>query len=285
MTDIYSIQLYEHFPTFSNTNCIIFIQAINPRTVYNFTNFNGKIVSTTPSINPTHLKVNWEKKIDGLIFMLDFLVELFPNSKICCLHFGEESEKDRKTVVQWIEKKQLSVELCRIEDEISSDDVSYILENVNITSGLEINTELPDDFNCTLPRKLEHFECENSKWITKDQLLNMNYEYFYIIRTRFRNEDVSAFIIKWLDGALPELRFCILHVSFFNLDKTLNGVKYQKTVSSLQCTVKPSKYSEDQHEMNGVYDYESDDGKVLTIGMSSHYLLGNLIQLHVWSKF
>ncbi|CAL2041324.1 unnamed protein product [Caenorhabditis brenneri] len=285
MTDIYSIQIYESFPAFSMNSVMIFIEQINAKAVYNSTTFNGKLVPTTLTVCPTHLKTHWRNIIEGLIFMLDYLMELFPNSEICCLHIGEESGNNKRTVIEWMKNKGLSdVEFCQILDEINAEDSSYILENVNITSGMEVNTELPDNFECTLPRNLEHFECEYSKWIKREQLLNMNFKYFYIIRTQFRNEDVSEFIGKWLIGGLSELRFCILHAPFYDLDEIVSGIKYKKTVSTLQCTVKPSKYSKDEHEMNGVYDYLRKDGKIITIGTSSHYLLGKLIQLYVWSK-
>ncbi|CAL2048113.1 unnamed protein product [Caenorhabditis brenneri] len=79
-------------------------------------NFNEKPVLTSVE-SPKKLVVYWEKEIDGLIFMLDYLTELFPYMSICYLGDQGYSQEDNKTVIECGTKSQ-NEDICDLVNKI-----------------------------------------------------------------------------------------------------------------------------------------------------------------------
>ncbi|CAL2041306.1 unnamed protein product [Caenorhabditis brenneri] len=154
--------------------------------------------------SPKNFLVYWEKQTEGFIFMLDYLTELFPHMPICDLDTRILIEEDNKKVIEWVKKRDKpEVERLTVWHLSNAEDVSYILENVNITTVLRIFTTLPEDFKCDLPQDLKLFVCDCANWISRDQLLQMNYEEIYLRETKFQNRDISDLVNKIMNDDLP----------------------------------------------------------------------------------
>ncbi|EGT36386.1 hypothetical protein CAEBREN_00597 [Caenorhabditis brenneri] len=227
-------------------------------------NFNGKSVSGYVK-DPSDLTIYWEKEIDGLIFMLDYLTELFPHMPICDLRIGRSIE-DTETVIEWINKRdEPEVERCSLCYSDTARDVSNILDNVNITSVLEIFMKLPEDFKCDLLQNLKLFGCAHAKWISRDQLFQMNYEQIDLRETNFKNRDISDLVNKIMNGDLSAIRFCNIVLVSPRMDEIVSGINYEKVPSQLNCYLRPTKYGRHSFNVYGVYDYERADGKIVSI--------------------
>ncbi|CAL2041304.1 unnamed protein product [Caenorhabditis brenneri] len=152
-----SVVLHHSFPETDERDCTIHINSTKDIQenfrfpgVRTTMNFNGKSVSGYVK-NHTDLTVYWEKEIDGLIFMLDYLTELFPHMPICELRTGPI--EDTGKVIEWINNRDKpEVERCSLCYSDTAEDVSKILDNVYITKVLEMFIKLPEDLmNDDLP--------------------------------------------------------------------------------------------------------------------------------------
>lgn len=132
-----------------------------------------------------------------------------------------------------VEKIYISVEHCRIRDDMKTEMFFHILKNVRITSHLEIHTDYAKELKVKLPEGLEYFS-GISRWLTSKQLLSMtNYKQLDIWKSSFRNQHASALINTVLGGGLPKLEYCKINIKCCNIDKILEKVEYEKIEDSL----------------------------------------------------
>lgn len=55
-----------------------------------------------------------------------------------------------------------------------------------------------------------------------------NYKQLDIWKSRFRNQDASALINAVMSGRLPKLEYCRININYYNIDKILENVEYEK---------------------------------------------------------
>ncbi|EGT33893.1 hypothetical protein CAEBREN_30692 [Caenorhabditis brenneri] len=235
--------------------------------------------------SPKNILVYWENSIEGFIFMLDYLTELFPHMPICDLDTRELIEEDSKKVIEWVKKRDKpEVERLTVWHPSTAEDVSNILENVNITTVLRIFTTLPEDFKCDLPQDLKLFVCDCANWISRDQLLQMNYEQSDLRKTNFKNKDVSDLVNKIMNDDLPAFRVSRILIVLPSMDEIVSGINYDKFPSQLRCHLKDKKYGGGGLDVYGVYDYERADGKVVSICSEIPNIISQNFFICVWSR-
>ncbi|CAL2041325.1 unnamed protein product [Caenorhabditis brenneri] len=274
-----SVYPNDTFPNESEQSCVVRVESKYGE--YKLMNFNGRTIRILPSRSVDTFSICSDNKFDESIFVLDYLMELFPTSKLSGLKIGEGDKQAEKTLIKWIKRRNSSeVEYCRLWYCFNSRDFLNLVDSIQITSGLTIIAQFPAAFKCQLPENLQHFECYYSKWITKNQLLKMNYEYFMLCDTEFQNQDGANLVNKCINGDLPALRFARIEINSLNLDELVKGVSYERTESRLECIVKPTRYSLQEYPMKGRYEYKMSDSKILTISQSSR----DFLEIYIRSK-
>ncbi|CAO4384587.1 unnamed protein product [Caenorhabditis nigoni] len=86
---------------------------------------------------------------------------------------------------------------------MTNSNFSYISDNV--TTALNINCKVQDDFQHELPKLLKHFSCSYSKWITLDLSISPHFEFVRVYESGFTNQDMSVYVEKVFFGELPNL--------------------------------------------------------------------------------
>ncbi|CAL2041322.1 unnamed protein product [Caenorhabditis brenneri] len=225
---------------------------------------------------------------EGLMFMLNHLLYIFPCSPIRYLEVGPKPEKDIKTVIQWIKKQQLpDVEHCEIGYEMTTEMFLHILKNVRITSHLEIHSDFARELKVKLPESLEYFSGK-SRWLTSKQLLSMtNYKQLDIWKSSFRNQHASAIINAVLGGGLPKLEYCKINIKCCNIDKILEKVEYEKIEADFWPSWETQnilKNGQTDWEVKALYDFDREDGKRLSLGHSASEYHPNEDFLHIYVR-
>ncbi|CAP28156.1 Protein CBG08306 [Caenorhabditis briggsae] len=124
---------------------------------------------------------------------------------------SKQKPKETKRIIDWINGRGSSeVEHCDITGEavqMTNSDLLYILDNVNVTTALNIGCKVQEDFQHDLPKTLKHFYCSYSKWMTLDQLISQNFEFVSVYKSGITNQDMIAYLEKVLAGELPKLNY------------------------------------------------------------------------------
>ncbi|CAL2041305.1 unnamed protein product [Caenorhabditis brenneri] len=210
--------------------------------------------------------------------------ELFPPMPICDLEAERYSQENNKKVIEWVKRRDKpEVERFTMGEWGKAEGVLHVLENVNITV-LRLFIDIPYDFKYDFPKNLKMLECAHARWITRDQLLQMNYEQIYLSGTRFQNKDISDLVNKIMNGDLPAFKVSRTLVVSPNMDEIANGINYDKIPSQLQCKLKPTKYRGGSFDFYGVYDYERADGKIVSLCSEFPNRTSRNILILVWSR-
>ncbi|EGT53353.1 hypothetical protein CAEBREN_03815 [Caenorhabditis brenneri] len=201
-------------------------------------NFNGLIVRTDIE-EENHIYTYWEIPIRGICHMLDYFSNLFNSPPIYELKLGDKTA-DRREITSWIKKNRGSeVEYLNLDELnlVTSKEMNCMLRKVKPTA-LTLNWITQRDFRCELPRDLKFFSC-SSDWLTKADLLNMNYELIDIEAKKISYQDISDFTTKCIEGGLPALQYCKIKALDLECNFAIiaNGIGHNKTSSSLKVEV------------------------------------------------
>ncbi|EGT33943.1 hypothetical protein CAEBREN_13402 [Caenorhabditis brenneri] len=294
-----SLVLYHSFPYIDKRDCTIRIDRIEEanrkgQLVREMNLWKIKLFSVTMNFNekpvlasvesPKKMVVYWEKEIEGLIFMLNYLTELFPHMPICDLEAERYSQENNKKVIEWVKRRDKpEVERFTMGEWSKAEGVLHVLENVNITV-MRLFIDLPEDFKYDFPQNLKMLECAHARWITRDQLLQMNYEQIYLSGTKFQNKDISDLVNKIMNGNLPAFKVSRTLVVSPNMDEIANGINYDRIPSQLECKLKPTKYRGGSFDVYGVYDFERADGNIVSLCSEFPNRTSRNILLLVWSR-
>ncbi|EFP07015.1 hypothetical protein CRE_10391 [Caenorhabditis remanei] len=172
-----------------------------------------------------------EEDIDSqLVHLFNYLSDLFNN----------------KTVTVWLRPSlvenshmlfsNLQFESCQLLKILVGDD-SFILSNEEITRllevwkptiGITIKCRVEENFGPRSILNLPRLYIFHARWLTFDDLLNMECETAFFRYHSFTEEDVKKFINHWMAGSNPKLMH--LRLRGFNLspnwEHILEGIEY-----------------------------------------------------------
>ncbi|EGT48779.1 hypothetical protein CAEBREN_04961 [Caenorhabditis brenneri] len=253
-------------------------------------NFNGQPVLIKID-KDNHIYTYWDSPIKGLCFLLDYFSELFDSPPIYKFEITGSTVADRKKITTWIKNKRASkVEhiyvYMSVSVHLSTKELTSILGKVKPTAALDLLSKINADFRYKLPRNLKTFSCLSSNWLTKEDVMKMNYELIEINVEKFSYQDLSDFATKCIEGGLPALQHCFIEAKDLkrNFKIIADGIKYDRTWSKLDVRVERRKYTRFSYHVNGIYDYERADGKTVTICASEGRNKHCVLHLYVWTK-
>ncbi|PIC35953.1 hypothetical protein B9Z55_015134 [Caenorhabditis nigoni] len=225
--------------------------------------------------------------ISGFFIFAKHLDEILNCPPIYQLEIGKQEPKESKRIIDWINQRGSSeVEHCDITSkaQMTNTDLSYVLNNVNVTTALNIQCEVQEDFHYDLPETLKHFYCDYSKWMTLDQLISPRFEFVSAYKSGFTNQDMVVYLEKVLAGDLPNLVYFQAEIEGLDINGIANGVRtVQKTDSDFRCWVEYKKYIEQNMIIIGYYDFKRDDGMIVTIGVPR--IFSQSFQIFVRSEY
>ncbi|KAF1764032.1 hypothetical protein GCK72_003978 [Caenorhabditis remanei] len=200
-----------------------------------------------------------EEDIDSqLVHLFNYLSDLFNN----------------KTVAVWILPSQIATspflisnlqfESCQLLKIIyggsfilSNEDVSRLLEIWKPTIAITIKCRVKENFGPRSILNLPQLYIFDARWLTFDDLLNMECETAFLRYHSFTEEDVKKFINHWMAGSNPKLMH--LRLRGFKLEPNweyiLEGIEYG-VWDEKEKKKRPRKFK-DHH----IYDIEEIDCK------------------------
>ncbi|EGT53350.1 hypothetical protein CAEBREN_07131 [Caenorhabditis brenneri] len=251
-------------------------------------NFNGQ-PALTKIDKDNHIFTYWDSPIKGICSLLDYFSNLFDSPPIYEFEITGGTVADRKKITTWIKNKRASkVEHCYVGMgvKLASKELTSILGKVKPTAALDLLLEMNADFRYKMPRNLKTFSCHSSNWLTKQEVMKMNYELINIDVEKFSYQDLSDFATKCIEGGLPALQHCFIEAKDLkrNFKIIADGIKYDRTWSKLYVRVERRKYTRFSYYVTGIYDYERADGKTVTICASEGRDKHCVLHLYVWTK-
>ncbi|EFP06970.1 hypothetical protein CRE_10352 [Caenorhabditis remanei] len=171
-----------------------------------------------------------EEDIDSqLVDLFNYLSDLFNN----------------KTITVWLRPSQIATspflfsnlqfESCHFikilsdnPDILSNDGMSRILEILKPTIAITLKCPIEENFGPRNILSLPRLYILNARWLTFDDLLNMECEIAVLRYHSFASEDVKQFINHWMAGSNPKLMHLRLHGFELepNWDHILEGIEY-----------------------------------------------------------
>ncbi|EFP07014.1 hypothetical protein CRE_10392 [Caenorhabditis remanei] len=114
------------------------------------------------------------------------------------------------------------------ETVLSNTLTSQLLDMLKPTIGVTLKCRVEKGFNQRSIFNLKRINVANAKWVTFDDLLNMNCERAFFKKHSFTQEDVKQFINHWMAGSNPKLMH--LRLNCFKLEPNwehiLEGIEY-----------------------------------------------------------
>ncbi|EGT55889.1 hypothetical protein CAEBREN_22476 [Caenorhabditis brenneri] len=229
-------------------------------------NFNGHHVVTRFG-NQIH--TYWDSPIEGICLMLDYFSNLFNSPPIY------------KFEIKAIEHLNIGQPVC-----MTTEELELILEYFKPTAALDIRLKEIGYFRYELPSELKSFSCNSSNWLTKEGVMKMNYEFIDVDVEKFSYQDLSDFATKCIEGGLPALQHCFIEAKDLkrNFKEIADRIKYNRSRSRLEVKVLHKKFAYFSYDVHGIYDYEREDGKTVTICASDERDKHCVLHLYVWTK-
>ncbi|EFP06962.1 hypothetical protein CRE_10390 [Caenorhabditis remanei] len=171
-----------------------------------------------------------EEDIDSqLVDLFNYLSDLFNN----------------KTVTVWLRPSHIATssflfsnlkfESCQLikiiakSDILSNDSMSRIQEIFKPTIGISLKCPIEENFGPRSILNLPRLYIFHARWLTFDDLLNMECETAHLRYHSFTEEDVKKFINHWMAGSNPKLTH--LRLNCFKLvpnwEHILEGIEYR----------------------------------------------------------
>ncbi|KAF1764040.1 hypothetical protein GCK72_003986 [Caenorhabditis remanei] len=152
---------------------------------------------------------------------------------------------NNKTVTVWIRPSLVetshvlfsnlhfeSCQLLKILDDdpviLSNEDITRLLEVWKPTIGITIKCRVEEGFGPRNILSLPRVGIVNARWVSFDDLLNMDCERAFFRKHSFREEDVKKFINLWMAGNNPKLMHLRLRGFKMtpNWEHILEGIEY-----------------------------------------------------------
>ncbi|CAO4366514.1 unnamed protein product [Caenorhabditis nigoni] len=131
---------------------------------------------------------------------ISHLLSVFRCIEVADIDINFEMLNDQCCVRKALESVK-STSRLRIRGDKFNSDVRFILSNIEVTRSFEspsrfsMGTTIDDRLNCS-----ELINIENSSWMSRETLWNMNCEQVHLLRSRFNSDDVMEFLRRWMDG-------------------------------------------------------------------------------------
>uniref|UniRef100_A0A1I7UV31 F-box domain-containing protein n=1 Tax=Caenorhabditis tropicalis TaxID=1561998 RepID=A0A1I7UV31_9PELO len=149
-------------------------------------------------------------KIEGLKLITEFICSIFgKNVSDICLS-SSLSPTDPQKIMEWVNRRQESVQTFTIDCDTTSDTVAeYLLDNVKNVNEVFVNLKLTRNFKPNFKFEGERFVLRKGQWFTLDNLINMNCSELFVTGCQLTNTDMNRFMKHWMS---KEFKFEEVHI-------------------------------------------------------------------------
>ncbi|EGT35866.1 hypothetical protein CAEBREN_18662 [Caenorhabditis brenneri] len=181
----------------------------------------------------------WENRITGIEQVFCYFIDVF-NCTVAGINSHRKVPWEVLHFCLQITPKHELKEFELAADELTNENVTWVLENVKVTERLWISQKLSDDFNYNgKPFDAKCVTLFHSSWIKLDHLSQLldKCVMLQLWESLWNNEEVVEFIRLWRAGKFPNLQNFILKSE--NLDENLKI----DGLDALEDTVARAKFS------------------------------------------